>query len=87
MTRLDKNNDGYVSREEASGQASLNSRFSELDKDSDGRISSEEWNAGTGSAATGATTTPSTTPSTTLPSTTMPSDPAKAKGENPGVTR
>jgi len=74
MGSLDENGDGYVSREEAANHDSLNTRFSELDKDSDGRISREEWNAGTGSAATGATTG-------------TPSDPAKARGENPGVTR
>lgn len=85
MGSLDKNSDGYVSREEASGHESLNTRFSELDKDSDGRISREEWNAGTGSAATGATT--GTTGSTSGSTTGAPADPAKARGENPGVTR
>ena len=53
MTQLDKNNDGYVSREEASDESALNSRFSELDKDSDGRISRSEWDAMQGSSATG----------------------------------
>lgn len=53
ITQLDKNNDGYVSREEASGESALNSRFSELDKDSDGRISRSEWDAMHGSGATG----------------------------------
>jgi hypothetical protein len=53
LTQLDKNNDGYVSREEASGESALNSRFSELDKDSDGRISRSEWEGMQGSSATG----------------------------------
>ena len=53
MTQLDKNNDGYVSREEASGESALDSRFSELDKDSDGRISRSEWDAMPSSGATG----------------------------------
>ena len=63
MTQLDKNNDGYVSRDEATSEQSLSSRFSELDTDNDGRLSRSEWDAmgaPRGSAATGAsgTTTP-----------------------------
>ena len=41
---MDRNNDGYVSRDEAR-DASWNTRFSELDKDNDGRISQSEFSA------------------------------------------
>jgi hypothetical protein len=41
---LDKNKDGYISREEARDAAWV-SRFSELDKDNDGRISPSEFDA------------------------------------------
>jgi hypothetical protein len=56
LQQLDANNDGYISRDEASRHQGFGSRFSELDKDSDGRISKSEWDAGmSSSAGTGAT--------------------------------
>ena len=48
---VDRNNDGYLSRDEAR-ESTWNSRFSELDKDNDGRISQSEFNA-MGSSTTG----------------------------------
>src|SRR5438093_1039541 len=35
---IDKNGDGFISRDEADGVAELNTRFSELDRDNDGKI-------------------------------------------------
>ena len=43
--RLDKNHDGFISRDEAKDAAELNTRFSELDKNNDGKLSREEYNA------------------------------------------
>src|SRR5438105_7588518 len=55
--RLNKNHDGFISRDEAKDAAELNTRFSELDKNNDGKLSREEYNALDTSArgATGAT--------------------------------
>jgi hypothetical protein len=52
---MDRNNDGYISRDEARA-APWNTRFSELDKDNDGRVSQSEFNA-LGAAGTGGTQT------------------------------
>ena len=41
---MDRNNDGYISRDEAR-DATWNTRFSELDKDNDGRLSQSEFDA------------------------------------------
>lgn len=41
---IDRNNDGYISRDEAR-DAEWNNRFSELDKDNDGRLSRSEYDA------------------------------------------
>ena len=52
---MDRNNDGYISREEAK-DATWHNRFSELDKDNDGRLSQSEFNAlgaGSGASTTG----------------------------------
>ena len=46
---MDRNNDGYISRDEAR-DATWNSRFSELDKDNDGRVSRGEFEALQGAA-------------------------------------
>jgi Ca2+-binding EF-hand superfamily protein len=42
---LDKNRDGFISRDEAASDTSMTGRFSELDKDNDGRISQSEFAA------------------------------------------
>jgi hypothetical protein len=57
FTDLDKNNDGYISRDEAR-DATWDARFSELDKDNDNRLSRSEYDAM--QAATGATRAPVT---------------------------
>jgi hypothetical protein len=53
--RLDKNSDGYVSRDEAKGNKSLESSFRGLDKNNDGKLSRSELNTssavGSGAAA------------------------------------
>lgn len=49
---IDKNNDGYISRDEAK-DATWENRFTELDKDNDNRLSQSEFNAM--QSATGAT--------------------------------
>ena len=42
---LDKNHDGYISRDEAKDASELNTRFSELDANNDGKLSRDEYNA------------------------------------------
>lgn len=44
FSAMDRNNDGYLSREEAR-DATWNNRFTELDKDNDGRLSASELEA------------------------------------------
>ena len=54
--RLDKNKDGFVTREEARDATELQGRFAELDKDNDGKISAAEMRALDGErSATGIT--------------------------------
>lgn len=61
----DKNNDGYISRDEAK-DATWSNRFTELDKDNDGRLSRSEHDAiqagagATGGSAAGSTGAPLT---------------------------
>ena len=50
---IDRNNDGYISRDEAR-DAAWSNRFTELDKDNDGRLSRGEFDA-MGAGAAGAT--------------------------------
>ena len=60
---IDRNGDGYISRDEAR-DATWNSRFSELDKDNDGRLTQEEFGA-LGSAAGATVDKDARSPSTT----------------------
>jgi hypothetical protein len=43
--RLDRNRDGFVTRDEARDATELQGRFAELDKDNDGKISRSELRA------------------------------------------
>jgi hypothetical protein len=43
--RLDRNRDGFVSRDEARDANELNTRFTELDQNNDGKLSRDEYNA------------------------------------------
>ncbi len=43
--RLDRNGDGYISRDEAKDAAELQTRFSELDRNNDDKLSREEYDA------------------------------------------
>ena len=62
---LDRNRDGFLSRDEANGAAELDTRFSELDVNNDGKLSRDEYRVvaageretlpGAANAATGAT--------------------------------
>ena len=56
--KLDKNHDGYISRDEAKNASELNTRFTELDTNNDGKLSRDEYNALRSSArgSAGATT-------------------------------
>jgi hypothetical protein len=45
FSRLDRNKDGFVSRDEAKDTAELQGRFVELDKNNDGKISEAEMRA------------------------------------------
>ena len=40
---LDRNSDGYVSRDEGKDAEELNTRFSELDTNNDGKLSRDEY--------------------------------------------
>ena len=42
---LDKNHDGYISRDEAKDANELNTRFSELDANNDGKLSRDEYDS------------------------------------------
>ncbi|HZE60729.1 MAG TPA: EF-hand domain-containing protein [Burkholderiales bacterium] len=57
---LDKNHDGYISRDEGRDAEELNTRFSELDTNNDNKLSRDEYNvlnqnARGASGATGST--------------------------------
>lgn len=43
---LDRNHDGYVTKEEAKRSAEVTARFNELDADRDGRIAAAEFTKG-----------------------------------------
>jgi hypothetical protein len=60
---IDKNSDGYISRDEAK-DAAWSNRFTELDKDNDGRLSRSEFDA-LGTTAAGASGRDASSPSTT----------------------
>ena len=53
---LDKNHDGYISRDEAKDASELDTRFSELDANNDGKLSRDEYDA-VNASARGATGT------------------------------
>lgn len=53
---LDKNHDGYISRDEAKDAKEMDTRFSEMDTNNDGKVSREEYNA-VNASARGATGT------------------------------
>ena len=53
---LDKNHDGFISRDEAKDATELDTRFSELDVNNDGKLSRDEYNA-VNASARGATGT------------------------------
>ena len=62
FSAIDKNHDGYISRDEAR-DATWANRFSELDKDNDGRLSQSEFDAmqaGAGASARPSTNAPLT---------------------------
>jgi Ca2+-binding EF-hand superfamily protein len=49
--RLDANQDGMISREEAARQSGMSDRFEQLDQNRDGQLSSEEFGRASGGAA------------------------------------
>ena len=51
---LDKNHDGFISRDEGKDASELNTRFTELDANNDGKLSRDEYN-GVNASARGAT--------------------------------
>ena len=55
FNQLDRNSDGYISRDEAKDADELQTRFSELDANNDGKLSREEYDAvkASSSGATG----------------------------------
>src|SRR5258706_13961903 len=59
--RLDKNKDGFVTRDEARDATELQGRFAELDINNDGKISREEMRALDGPSGAGSTTSPAAT--------------------------
>ena len=52
---LDRNRDGFISRDEAKDASELNTRFSELDRNNDDKLSREEYGA-LNASARGSTT-------------------------------
>lgn len=51
--RLDRNRDGYISRDEAKDAPELQTRYSELDRNNDGKLSREEYDTLKAEAAGG----------------------------------
>ena len=43
FNKLDKNNDGYLSRSEAAGNPTLSKKFKQADKNGDGKLSRTEY--------------------------------------------
>jgi hypothetical protein len=50
--QLDRNSDGYVTREEAKTSSEVSRRFNDLDKDGDGKLSTKELSAGSRGGST-----------------------------------
>ncbi len=59
--RLDKNKDGFITRDEARDATELQGRFAELDINNDGKISREEMRALDGQSGAGSTASPAAT--------------------------
>ena len=82
--RLDKNHDGYISRDEAKDASELNTRFTELDRNNDGKLSRDEYSA-LNESSRGATGTTGTGRSGTSSSGSMGSSSSSAPtGKGPG---
>ena len=82
--RLDRNHDGYISRDEAKDASELDTRFSELDRDNDDKLSREEYNAlGSGArGASGATGTGATSSMGSAPRPGTNPQPGKGGGDS-----
>lgn len=79
---MDKNRDGYISREEAR-DAEWNSRFSTLDTDRDGRISASEYGAGNLTPAWGITPSGAAAGASAIPSSPSSGGPQSIQGGPP----
>jgi hypothetical protein len=82
--KLDRNHDGYLSREELKNDAALSGRFGEMDTNNDGRISKSEFEAA--ASGSGATTpgSSSSDPSKTMGTPKSPSSGGASSGNSTG---
>lgn len=92
FNKLDRNNDGYLSRAEAARNPYLVKHFKEADKNGDGKLSREEHAAApehSGAASSGASSAPSSssssTPSTSGSSSATPSDSSSTSTPSSGT--
>ena len=67
LQRLDRNNDGFVTRDEAKDATELQGRFVELDTNNDGKISEAEMRAIDGERSSAAGRTAGTGPAVEAP--------------------